>query len=434
MHKFEFVKEVFSIVLFFGWLSIQAQNFSHLPIIEYKDHPKSSIKLKNSIVESWFSTIAYWKDRNIPLGEPLDLKIFPDSTVRIIIPSDQNPIYYNDIHLVGHTFFPQTPLFERQTSRYVRNESNLEIDSLRFPYTYIRQQDSMFKNGSKVEIIDTIYFQMHNHESLYFFDQTRNIYAIPQREYYKIDSFRYTNAIYEDTIFLNRSFETNSLPNGYRYLSIALDSSLAVKNIGRELNESTISVHLWYKPMQNYGINDTLFSLVPDVVPQKKLNLFGTLLFSNTTSYENKAYWNNPYFITKKQRYSPDRRFNLGATPSVKYFGYNRNYFFDFGFYGRFEVPSLSIREIETDVSFTMKPMPAGNNLPLFTDFKLTKAGIVTIHLKDIQGRTVKVLTNTFFSQGEHSIISSLNDIEPGTYICTLRTAYGMVSKKLLVH
>lgn len=107
---------------------------------------------------------------------------------------------------------------------------------------------------------------------------------------------------------------------------------------------------------------------------------------------------------------------------------------FEFGFYERIEVPSLSIREIETDVSFMIKPMPAGNNLPLFTDFKLTKAGMVTIHLKDIQGRTVKVLINTFFSQGEHSIISSLNDIEPGTYICTLRTAYGMVSKKLLVH
>lgn len=430
------MKNLTLLVLVLTLVKAQAQDISVYKEISYTTSLSNAYKLKNGRIASWFSLLNYWESNNVKFQQAVDLKLFPDSTVRIILPSTENRVYYHDIHLVGTGFYPQSPLFERQTSRYVEAQPNLEIDSIRFPYTYYRPVDSMLIDAKSVEIIDTVFFQIHDYQNLSFQSRNTNIYTIPKPMSYDTNSIRYKNPVYEDTIFLNRSYVTidSNNPGGYNYLSIAFDSSISVANLDNNLNKSTLGINLWYKPMQPYNAGDTLMSLDSNVIPSKQLNQFGTLVFSNRQLIRNEKYWNTPYFITKNSRYQNTPFYGLGATPSLVFFGFGRNYFYDFALHGSFDVSPVGIDAIDQSSGVTLRPNPVEEEQPVYIDFQINQPSVTTISILDFQGRIVKEICRTFFKPGNHTIDASLEGIGSGVYLFQIKTDQWVKSKKLIVH
>ncbi|MEJ6750698.1 MAG: T9SS type A sorting domain-containing protein [Bacteroidia bacterium] len=94
---------------------------------------------------------------------------------------------------------------------------------------------------------------------------------------------------------------------------------------------------------------------------------------------------------------------------------------------------NVGINEINDDVSFALSPNPISSGETLKADFKLRKSSNVTISISDLQGKELKVLTNTFYAPGEHLVDGDISDLISGVYFYNINTEYGSTSKKFIV-
>lgn len=65
-------------------------------------------------------------------------------------------------------------------------------------------------------------------------------------------------------------------------------------------------------------------------------------------------------------------------------------------------------------------------------EFELSKAGNVTLYLTDITGNLVKTILSGIYSSGNHLVVLTLQDLQPGVYFYTLKTDRGICTKKIL--
>ena len=89
---------------------------------------------------------------------------------------------------------------------------------------------------------------------------------------------------------------------------------------------------------------------------------------------------------------------------------------------------------IETEInnSFTLNQnYPNPFNSSTIISFELESSDNVELSLFDINGRKVKVITNTFLYEGEHSIQLDMNELPSGVYFYTLKNSQNILTKSL---
>lgn len=89
---------------------------------------------------------------------------------------------------------------------------------------------------------------------------------------------------------------------------------------------------------------------------------------------------------------------------------------------------------IETEInnSFTLNQnYPNPFNSSTIISFELESSDNVELSLFDINGRKVKIITNTFLYEGEHSIQLDMNGLPSGVYFYTLKNSQNILTKSL---
>jgi hypothetical protein len=157
------------------------------------------------------------------------------------------------------------------------------------------------------------------------------------------------------------------------------------------------------------------------------LSLLSPIVMRGTSITQEDAAHNFALSLYSNQRYT-DRAtewFYPGNAP-----GNDRNFLYTIF---KMKGVNVGINEINDDVSFALSPNPISSGETLKADFKLRKSSNVTISISDLQGKELKVLTNTFYAPGEHLVDGDISDLISGVYFYNINTEYGSTSKKFIV-
>ncbi len=66
-------------------------------------------------------------------------------------------------------------------------------------------------------------------------------------------------------------------------------------------------------------------------------------------------------------------------------------------------------------------------------DFRLVKAGKVSLKISDLMGRKISTLIEDFKNEGSHSITLLNSSLGSGVYIYSLETSDGVLSKRMVL-
>ena len=91
--------------------------------------------------------------------------LYPDSVVKIV-PTTGNP-YFQFSHAVGAAFTPNDPNLELSDDNTILSRYNAyTVDSVYFPYIYVRYIDSIDLGAGKVKVVDTLVVQFFKFPNL----------------------------------------------------------------------------------------------------------------------------------------------------------------------------------------------------------------------------------------------------------------------------
>lgn len=91
---------------------------------------------------------------------------------------------------------------------------------------------------------------------------------------------------------------------------------------------------------------------------------------------------------------------------------------------------TVSVNELFTSEYFTIYPNPLASTATI--KYNVSRESPVSLEIFNICGQKIQTLVNDAQSWGEHSVVLNTYRLKPGIYFCTLKSAEGMQTKKLI--
>lgn len=362
--------------------------------------------------------------------------LFQDTTVQFV--SADGTANFNTWSSVGAAFTPNDENLElsddnTKLSRY----NEYTVDSLYFPYLYVRYVDSMDLEGTMTEVVDTLvlqFFKADNLESRSFTPSGSETELFMKPDNWTQSLLGSNNTAYEIKIPLRGEDSTTrpaadgwqsrartfGLPTGFDIDSDAATEELAFTN--------AVGFSMSFKTMLPYSFGDTIEARNGAAVTNR-LNYFGHSMFINSSiEVKQTEYINNSWWVPPTIAYGEDQNGWENSVPGNAYFD---DRYVNYAFH--ITTSTLGTEELDNNVTFGVYPNPISSSETLKADFNLVNATDVTIEIFDLLGNKVKEVANGFYAGGEHMVDVSITDLTPGMYIYSIKAGNSVASKKISI-
>ena len=362
--------------------------------------------------------------------------IFQDSAVRWV-PSSGDA-YFNQFVSVGAVFTPNDPNLELVDDNTILSRFNeYTVDSLYFPYLYVRYVDSIEVAGTNVPVVDTLIVQFFKRQQLDTggFTPTgeqREIFMKPGN--WTQSLLGSNNTSYEVRIPLTAADSTPrptsegwgsaqrvvALPSGFNINSDAANAKLAYTNaVGFSISFATMVPYSFGDTMENRAGGNTV----------NKVNYFGHSMYQNSSvPVKQTSHQNNSWWVPNRIAYGSDINGWENSIPGNAYFD---DRYVNYALHITTE--TLGGQNLDNNITFGVYPNPVSKMDILKADFNLVNATDVTVALYDLLGNKVKDITNGYFTSGEHTTNVSVNDLSAGLYIYSIKAGNSVATKKVTI-
>ncbi len=362
--------------------------------------------------------------------------LFQDSTVKFV--SNDGSENFNTWVSVGAAFTPNDPILDLsddniRLSRY--NEYTL--DSLFFPYLYVRYVDSLEVEGTMAEVVDTLIVQFYKSDNL-----DNRSFTPPNEDtelFMKPDNWTPSiqgsnNVSYEVKIPLKGADSTTrpsadgwvsssqiiGLPSGFNIASDAATVELQFTN--------AVGFSVSFKTMLPYNFGDTIEARNGANITNK-LNYFGHSMFLNASvEVKQKEHINNSWWVDKVLATGNTVNGWSNSIPGNAYFD---DRYVNYAFH--ISTNTLGTEDLNNNITFGVYPNPISSLDILKADFNLVNSTDVSIEIFDLLGNKVKDVANGFYTSGEHKIDVSISDLSAGMYIYSIKAGNASASKKISI-
>jgi Secretion system C-terminal sorting domain len=393
---------------------------------------------KKAVESGWLSPSKLAEDYGATFAQSTYMPLFQDSSV-FFVPSDQaanQNVFSSSWNLFGTVFQPNDPLYELQTTGWGFSRfTNYKCDSVRFPYSYIRQVNEVMIDGNMEPVVDTAFIYFFENKDLnttWFFNSSEEIFTLPIRNNFNVANLGVKNLLFVDTLLLTADAATDTMlgetiPQGM--ISSAIDAN--VGQIGADNNnneDNVIGVAVAFKTMLPYSFGDTLLSYNEAIVPDKKMNIFGTLSFGNSGSRVIQTEFNNNSFVTNKQvRYGQELGSSKGYLATLQSVGWGLDFYFpaDFHVTGA----NVGINPLAERLGMKVYPNPANKGEELIIAANTTSSK-VSIQLIDVVGNVI-YNSGDLLSADTYQIPTA--QLLPGIYFVSLTSEGVTATQKVVV-
>ena len=358
--------------------------------------------------------------------------LYEDSTVQWVPdPAGGGTTYFYPWHAVGAAFDPTDVNFEVfddgiRLSRF----DDYTVDSIYFPYIYVRYVDSVDLGAGNVKVVDTMIFQFFDYNNLdYGSFNTGEIFAKP-------DNFTQAllgsnSTVYEIKIPLTDA-DSTPIPTtqgwGSRAMFIDLPD-IAIPKDPQLQGRSVCAFSIAFKTMLPFEYGDTMEAR-DGSTPSKRLNYFGHTMYTNDgTEVPQEEYYNNSFWTPSELLYGGDLNGWENSIPGNAYF--TDRYFY---YAIHINSPFLgNVSNLNSNMTVAVYPNPVSKSEILKLDFSLVNADDVTIELYDLLGNKVKEVANGYYTSGEHQINLDITDLNAGVYLYSVKAGSVQTTKKITV-
>jgi hypothetical protein len=362
--------------------------------------------------------------------------LFQDTAVKFI--SDDGTARHNNWNSVGAAFTPNDPNIELSDDNIRLSRYNeYTVDSLYFPYLYVRYVDEIDVNGTMTDVVDTLIVQFFKYDNLRSSQFTPtgedpNFFMVPDNWTPSLHGSN--NTAYEVRIPLTVEDTTSQpssegwgsrarvipLPEGFNIDSDAARTNLEFKN--------AFGFSMSFATMVPYQFGDTMEARDGSEITNK-LNYFGhSMYINNSVMVPQTEYLNNSWWVPGEIGYGGDQNGWENAIPGNAYF---QDRYVNYAVH--ISTDALGTEELNNNIKFGLYPNPISKNETLKADFNIINAADVTIGLYDLLGNKVKDIANGYFTSGEHTTDVSLNDLNSGMYIYKIQAGKASTSKKVSI-
>lgn len=355
--------------------------------------------------------------------------LFEDTTVQYV--SNQSTRYFTQFHIVGGVLDPTDVNYELEGDGIKFSRFNgYTVDSLWFPYLYVRQVDSFDFGAGNVEVIDTLIVKFYDYEELNYWRANDGSFVFSQPINMTKSVLGSQASTWEVKIPLTKADSTLFSDDGWFSKSRFLDLDIEIpadpnlENSRRNICGFSIA----FKTALPFSMDDTLIAR-DGIDPAKKLNYFGYSQYTNSgASVPQTDYYNNSFFTYGDLLYGGELSGVSGYIPSS--FWTNDLYVW----YGmKIQTPNLSVADEVSNIDFIIYPNPVSRDEILKLDFNLVNADDVNIELYDLLGNKVKSVANGYFASGEHQIDLNISDLTPGVYLYAVQAGNVKTTKKITI-
>lgn len=358
--------------------------------------------------------------------------LFQDSIVQWVSdPAGGGTNYFYPWHAVGAAFDPTDVNFEvfDDGIRLSRFDA-YEVDSIYFPYLYVRYVDSIDLGAGNVEVVDTLIFQFYDYQELSFSSfSTGEIYAKPTT--FTRSLMGSANKTYEVKIPLTKADSTpvpTSQGWGSRGMIIDLPNIAIPKN--PTLNGRNVcAFNIAFKTMLPFEYGDTMEAR-DGSTPTKRLNYFGHSMYLNDGSeVPQEEYYNNSFWTPSELLYGGDLNGWENSIPGNAYFTDRYLYYAI-----HINAPFMgNVESLNSNMKVAVYPNPVSKTEMLKLDFALVNADNVTIEMYDLLGNKVKSVANGYYTAGEHQIDLDITDLSAGVYLYSVTAGNVKTAKKITI-
>ena len=305
----------------------------------------------------------------------------------------------------------------------MNHEDEYVLDSIRFPYSYIRFADSMIRDDSAAYIVDTAIVHFYTYEQLddWFMSATDDRFVIPKVESFSAEILGPTDVFFIDTILLTRENATDSVYSdsislGIMHITIPKEIKMISDNPEKNY-ENCVGISVVFKPMQEYEDGDTLYSAISNLQPTALLNNFSLAAYINSScSITQERYFNNSFITDKQVRYGQEFGPIYGYLVPMEFFGWENDMFIDFDFF--VEAEPGSVFSSSRNLGIKVYPNPSTMSQEIFVKIEENVAiENVTITMSDLLGN---VVSDNFTAIGPKEFSLATNKLAGGVYLITV--------------
>jgi hypothetical protein len=361
--------------------------------------------------------------------------LFEDSIVKYV-PATGDP-YFQPTHAVGAAFTPNDPNLALVDDNIILSRYNAyTVDSIYFPYLYVRNLDSVDLGSGNVKVVDTLIVQFFKFANL----AQGSFNTADPEIFMKNSNFTKSigganNAAFTMRIPLTDA-DSTALPTSTgwgskgRVVPLPADFNIDSDHAGANLGfRNTFGFMISFKTMVRFSYGDTMEARNGATIA-KKLNYFGHSLYSNSSvQIPQKDYINNSWWVGSEHLYGqPNPQNWTNSVPGNAYFD---DQYLNYGVH--IATQTLGTNELNDNLTFGVYPNPISSNEKLMADFRLKNASDVEIGIYDLLGNKVLDVVNGLYAGGEHKIDANIAGLTPGMYIYTVKAGNAVTSKKISV-
>jgi hypothetical protein len=363
--------------------------------------------------------------------------IFQDTAVKFVYSDGQ--ARHNTWNSVGAAFTPNDPNLELSDDNIILSRYNeYSVDSIYFPYLYVRYIDEIDVNGTMTDVVDTLIVQFFKFDNLrrgQFVPtgEDPNLFMIPNNW---TPSLHGSNSpAYQVRIPLTIE-DTTSQPSaeGWGTRGQVIPVPTGVGQVGSDAATTNLEFKnvfgfsISFATMVPYQFGDTMEARDGSEITNK-MNYFGhSMYINNSVMVPQTEYCNNSWWVPGEIGYGGDQNGWENAIPGNAYF---QDRYVNYAIH--VTTDKLGTEELDNNLTFGVYPNPVHKNEFLKADFNLINASNVTIELFDLLGNKVKEIANGYYTSGEHTSDVNISDLDAGMYVYTIKAGNAVSSKKVTI-
>jgi hypothetical protein len=325
--------------------------------------------------------------------------LFPDSNVRMEYTSGYGSTNWASI---GQVFDPKGSLWQSQATKIDSNDE-YSVDSIAIPYRYFRYQTLT---------ADTLVIQIFTHDRLLDYSLTSNQRKFKTGEYDPANH-RGTNTT-QDIVEILDDNDTSS--NGVLYYPVNI-------NVNRG---EVLAVAITYFPGHPYSPTDTLFSTSTNV--GYKLNRFDQFYFSDPDELYADGYFNSSLTIPFDVFYNTGTSWDGIFVSGIAYTSYIHH-----NMYFKLTAGEVGIKDAEKEGFYVGQNSPNPTSDVTSINYRVQRPTEVSLEVYDITGKSVMLVREGYKNAGSYRTSINVSELNSGVYYYTFRTAYGQVTRRMLV-
>ena len=363
--------------------------------------------------------------------------MMPDTNA-IFVPDkgseNPDPFHY-PWHSVGMVFDPSDGnlLADDNITQYTRF-TRYTVDSIAFPYLYVRYADSIELNGTMEKVVDTLIIQFFTFDNLRIgtFTNPAEIFAVPEN--LDGNSLTYPSNAYTVKIPLTDADSTNPpSAEGWRSKTwVQAVPDIAISDDALAQNRNIAGFQFAFKTMIPINFGDTMETR-DGSVPKKQLNYFGYSLYlgQQGTQIKQIKHINNAFFTFGNQAYGAAEYTWNSNTPGNAF--YNDRYVQGL-FYTKTQ--NLSIENLKKKYIGLgdAYPNPSKGSSFVSIDYKVPHSQNVEFKIFDLTGKTVQSTSTKSNHSGINTIQINVEHLNNGLYLYQMKTDDFQEVQKLIIN